>query len=58
MQSHKFVHYLMTSLLAKLMSLDARHMLIDSMRLRRLVTLRIAVGTLMTVPLPMPGGLH
>ena len=31
---------------------------IDSMRLRRLVTLRIAVGTLMTVPLPMPGGVH
>ena len=33
-------------------------MLIDSMRLRRLVTLRIAVGTLMNVPLPMPGGVH
>ena len=25
---------------------------------RRLVILRIAVGTLMTVPLPMPGGVH
>ena len=28
------------------------------MRLWRLVTLRIAVGTLMTVPLPMPCGVH
>ena len=39
---------------------SAKHeeLLIDSMRLRRLVTLRIAVGTLMTVPLPMPGGVH
>ena len=33
-------------------------MLIGSMRLRRLVTLRTAVGTLMTVTLPMPGGVH
>ena len=39
---------------------SAKHeeLLIDSMRLRRLVILRIAVGTLMTVPLPMPGGVH
>ena len=28
------------------------------MRLRRLVTLRTAVGTLMTVPLRIPGGVH
>ena len=33
-------------------------MLIDSMWLQRLVTLRTAVGTLMTVPLRMPGGGH
>ena len=41
-------------------SYSAKHeeLLIDSMRLRRLVTLRTAVGTLMTVPLPMPGGVH
>ena len=39
---------------------SAKHeeLLIDSMRLRRLVTLRTAVGTLMTVPLRMPGGVH
>ena len=39
---------------------SAKHeeLLIDSMRLRRLVTLRTAVGTLMTGPLRMPGGVH
>ena len=39
---------------------SAKHeeLLIDSMRLRRLVTLRIAIGTLMTVPLPISGGVH
>ena len=37
---------------------DSECLLIDSMRLRRLVTLRTAVGILMTVPLRMPGGVH
>ena len=33
-------------------------LLIHSMRLRRLITLRIAVETMMTAPLSMPGGVH
>ena len=39
---------------------SAKHeeLLINSMRLRRLVTMQIAIGTLMIVPLPMPGGVH